>query len=113
MSSEIYSAFLILHNNYFSESYNVFLTHYFIKFNHLKSEISKLSENQQSIKVDKCSIKKTRNDDYDILINNLTAVMPSPQKIELPQKDTTVSLSVTITSIDNVPNEALINLTAQ
>ena len=38
--------------------------------------------------------------------------MPSPQKIELPQKDTTVSLSVTITSIDNVPDEALINLTA-
>ena len=53
----------------------------------LQAEISKLSENQQSIKVDKCSIKKTRNDDYEILINNSTTVMPSPKKNRIAPKE--------------------------
>ncbi|MCH9717743.1 MAG: hypothetical protein K0U52_11765 [Gammaproteobacteria bacterium] len=77
-----------------------------------QSTLSTLTESKTPVKVERCQIKRSRNDEYEIILNRSSNILPSPKKILFPEKTEKVHQVSSIAAINALEDGELINVTA-
>ncbi len=84
----------------------------------LQATLSTLSQNKTPVKAEKCQIKRSRNEEFEILLNRSTNISSSPKKLKFsasnisPSPNTSQSVHEvsSIADITDVPDGEIVNV---
>ena len=78
-----------------------------------QQKIAEIADTKTPVKATNCSIKRNRNQDLEIHINQSTVIAPSPKKIDFAEFKTATVKDVTIVSVDDTADGAIVNIRAK
>ena len=77
----------------------------------LQSKLSTFRQRNTPIKIEKCQVKRGKDEEYEILMNKATTISPSPKKIEIPVHENATH-HIQIEEVSNATDGTCINIVA-
>ena len=77
----------------------------------VQSKLSTFRQQNTPTKTEKCQVKRERDEEYEILMNKATTILPSPKKFEIPVHENATH-HIQIDEVSNATDGTCINIVA-